>query len=188
MITNLDIGTEHLRWAAAALLLLLLPLLLHRVCPKSVCLAGWLLACGSFSLAARCTALTRALRPRACRWMGGTRFVVGALQQVMLKRTHRARVALLEPEEGPTAGLQATAAAADGGTYGGSVAPHVGLDGGSEKQRGLLQAAALAGPPLVQLAAFQQLAGAAWLVLHSAPQYCCRCCCMSVRLPPGCVC
>ena len=113
--------------------------------------------------------------------MGGTRFVVGALQQIMLKRTHRARVALLEPAESPAAAeVEAAAAAADGGMAGGSVAPLVGGDGGSEKQLGLLEAAALAGPPLLQLAAFQQLAGAAWFGLRST------CTAAAAACPPVC--
>lgn len=68
------------------------------------------------------------------RWMGGARFTVGALQQIMLKRSYRARVALLEVE----------AAAGLGG--GGAAAPRAGAAPG---------AAGADGPPLRHIGQFQ---------------------------------
>jgi hypothetical protein len=79
--------------------------------------------------------------------MGGTRFVVGALQQILLKRKHAARVAVLEPTGSQPFG-QADSAA-DGAQDGSS----------SMAADGLAAAAALPGPPVTQLAAFRQLAG-----------------------------
>ncbi|KAL4439225.1 hypothetical protein ABPG77_004127 [Micractinium sp. CCAP 211/92] len=93
MITNLDIGTEHLRW------------------------------------------------------MGGTRFVVGALQQILLKKKHAARVAILDCSA-RTAAEAAAAAAADGGA-----------EAAQKPTDALAEAAAFPGPPVQHLAAFQQLAG-----------------------------
>ena len=33
-----------------------------------------------------------------CRWMGGIRFTVGALQQILLSKTHTAHIAILPQE------------------------------------------------------------------------------------------
>jgi hypothetical protein len=85
--------------------------------------------------------------------MGGTRFVVGALQQILLKRFHTARVALLEPD-----------AAADGAGGGGSGPPPT-ADGSAAAAtsapttaEGLRGAVAGPGPPVGQLGAFEELA------------------------------
>lgn len=88
------------------------------------------------------------------RWMGGTRFVVGALQQIMLKRTHAARVAVLAPDS-------SDGVAADGGALDGSGAAGAdGVQNGSHAAHaGLRAAAALSGPPVQHLDAFLQLAG-----------------------------
>lgn len=86
--------------------------------------------------------------------MGGTRFVVGALQQIMLKRTHAARVAVLAPDS-------SDGVAADGGALDGSGAAGAdGVQNGSHAAHaGLRAAAALSGPPVQHLDAFLQLAG-----------------------------
>ena len=47
-----------------------------------------------------------ALARRCCRWIGAIRFTIGALQQILLKRQHNARIAYL-----PAAGTADAAAA-----------------------------------------------------------------------------
>ena len=89
--------------------------------------------------------------------MGGTRFVVGALQQILLKRKHAARVALLEPAADGTAGAAGAAAAAAS-----SAAADGHQAGAPSPAAALAAAAAQPGPPVQQLAAFQQLAGEAF--------------------------
>lgn len=82
-----------------------------------------------------------------CSWMGGTRFVVGALQQILLKKKHAARVAILDCSA-RTAAEAAAATAADGGA-----------EAVQKPADALADAAAFPGPPVQHLAAFQQLAG-----------------------------
>ncbi|PSC69971.1 Sphingosine kinase 1 [Micractinium conductrix] len=78
------------------------------------------------------------------RCLGGTRFVLGALHQILLKKKHSAMVALLEPEAAAQAAVAAPAPPPPGQ--------------GSDGQRALAAAAAGAGPPVLHLAAFQALA------------------------------
>jgi sphingosine kinase len=86
------------------------------------------------------------------RWMGGTRFVVGALQQIMLKRKHAARVAILEP--GAAAADSGSSAAAADGRQSAAQPPAA----GQQQAEALAAAAAQPGPPVQQLEAFQHLA------------------------------
>lgn len=116
--------------------------------------------------AAHMISLIRApIAPSLPRWMGGTRFVVGALQQILLKRKHAARVALLEPAA-DGAGSGSAAAAAAGAAAAASAAAADGQQVGvqpptaaQQHAEALAAAAAQPGPPVQQLAAFQQLAG-----------------------------
>lgn len=96
--------------------------------------------------------------------MGGTRFVVGALQQILLKKKHSARVAILDCSAG------AAAAAAAGAAAGGGEA-------GQKQGDALAAAAAFNGPPVQNLAAFQQLAGElwAWAVCRALAAGCIAC-------------
>lgn len=100
------------------------------------------------------------------RWMGGTRFVVGALQQILLKRKHAARVALLEPgaESAGSSSSSAAAAAASPAAADGlqSTAQPPAIAAAQQQAEALAAAAAQPGPPVQQLAAFQQLAGEGW--------------------------
>ncbi|EFN55392.1 hypothetical protein CHLNCDRAFT_134482 [Chlorella variabilis] len=117
------------------------------------------------------------------RWMGGTRFVVGALQQIMLKRTHAARVAVLAPDS-------SDGVAADGGALDGSGAAGAdGVQNGSHAAHaGLRAAAALSGPPVQHLDAFLQLAGkgrAACMLLPNRQVGCDRWVVGCQQLPPG---
>lgn len=89
--------------------------------------------------------LLRRCRVPRCRWMGGTRFVVGALQQILLKKKHAARVAVLDPSAGGAAAAGPGPAAAG--------------DGEQKQDEALAAAAAFEGPPVQHLTAFQQLAG-----------------------------
>ncbi|KAI3428489.1 hypothetical protein D9Q98_007314 [Chlorella vulgaris] len=95
------------------------------------------------------------------RWMGGNRFVVGALQQIMLKRRHTARVALLDldPAVIGEAGLLAAAAADAVGSSSSNPnsTPRTSGAGSAASAEGLRAAASLQGPPVQHLAAFQAL-------------------------------
>lgn len=99
--------------------------------------------------------------------MGGTRFVVGALQQILLKRKHAARVALLDAPAAPagaSSGSEGAVAAAAYASASSSLRSSESAEPPTEEQRqaavaGLAAAAAAPGPPVQQLAAFQQLAG-----------------------------
>lgn len=93
--------------------------------------------------------------------MGGNRFVVGALQQIMLKRRHTARVALLDldPAVIGEAGLLAAAAADAVGSSSSNPnsTPRTSGAGSAASAESLRAAASLQGPPVQHLAAFQAL-------------------------------
>lgn len=115
-----------------------------------------------------CRTVCLLLTTHVYRWMGGTRFVVGALQQILLKRKHAARVALLEPgteSAGSTSSTAAAAAAAASSAAADglqSTAQPPANAAAQQQAEALAAAAAQPGPPVQQLAAFQQLAGEDW--------------------------
>lgn len=115
--------------------------------------------------------------------MGGTRFIVGALQQILLARSHVARVAFLEAPDAGAAGradgqTSAAAAAAEaaagssGGAAGAEAGAGTGQDSGAataaagahvagpEFEWSKVEAAVATGPPLQHTSEFHLLAGA----------------------------
>lgn len=85
--------------------------------------------------------------------------MVGAVQQIMMKKKHTARVALLAPPDDGAAAASGAAAAAAGHAGAADAAAGDPGAGGAAAQQGLAEAAAQPGPPVQQLAAFQRLAG-----------------------------
>ncbi|GAB4814339.1 hypothetical protein N2152v2_001385 [Parachlorella kessleri] len=107
------------------------------------------------------------------RWMGGTRFTVGALKQILLAKTHVARVAILEAGtagapaagredghaeggEAGAVGMAGSAAAAAGGA-GGILPGAGGRVAGPQFDWGKVEAATQAGPSLQHIQEFHLL-------------------------------
>ena len=98
LIANLDIGTEHLR--CSGLLALTTAHCTPWPLPMRPC--NSLLRNALSELVHASKGNMQCAAPGSCRFLGGARFTLGALHQILWQRTHHLRVAYLPAEDAAT--------------------------------------------------------------------------------------